>query len=144
MPNVHRYLEIGPAKTLTSMMKKTISQKSQQVSAENAPACVAFEDELAEINKQPDEDEEDDSAPQGNDASRKDTSQIIATEIPQPVQVAPASAAVVAPRARVTAEIEDVPVLALEALLTIVASNLKTSKANVSTAQSIKFLAKGN
>ncbi|KAH6996912.1 hypothetical protein EDB80DRAFT_651672 [Ilyonectria destructans] len=143
MPNVQRYLEIGPAKTLTSMMKKTISQRFQQGSAENAPACVAFEDELAEINKQPDEDEEDDSAPQGHDASRKDPSQVIATKIPQPVQVAPASAAVVQPRARVTAEIEDVPVLALEALLTIVASNLKTSKANVSTAQSIKFLAKG-
>lgn len=144
MPNVQRYLEIGPAKTLTSMMKKTISQKFQQGSAENVPACVAFEDELAEINKQPDEDEEDDSAPQGNDTSQKDPSQVIATEISQPVQVAPASPVIVAPRARVTAEIEDVPVLALEALLTIVASNLKTSKANVSTAQSIKFLAKGN
>lgn len=118
-------------------MKKTLDQKRKSHTFQNAPECLTFGDELEWLNKAS-EPETVDEEPEIETANEPIISQ------PAPVAPTPAlsSPPVAAPQAAAV-EIEDLPVTALEAVLAIVASGLKTGQANVDTSQSVKFLAKG-
>lgn len=134
---IQKCVEIGPSDTLRAMMKKTLDQKRKDPSFRNAPECLTFGDELEWLNKAS-EPEVVDEEPEIETANEPIISQ------PAPVAPTPAVSTppVAAPQAAAV-EIEDLPVTALEAVLAIVASGLKTGQANVDTSQSVKFLAKG-
>ena len=118
-------------------MKKTLDQKRKSHTFQNAPECLTFGDELEWLDKAS-EPEHVDEEPEIETANEPIISQ------PAPVAPTPAisSPPVATPQAAAV-EIEDLPVTALEAVLAIVASGLKTGQANVDTSQSVKFLAKG-
>ena len=127
------------------MLKKTLAQKVEGGSVNDTPECRTFGDELDDHNRPSEGDpiEDETTLSKYTDIPHMDGSQIAKSEEPSK-PVALANVDVIVPQIDKPAEIEDAPASVLEALLAMVASGLRTSRANIDTSQSIKFLAKGD
>lgn len=138
-----RFIEIGPADTLMSMLKKTFAQGSNDATGEQNAEFLTFMEEIARVHKVPDMVLEEPTLPSQDIG-------VSGTEAVEPVKADEPIKAAIATNTEVSvgttgqiSEIDDVPPLASEALLAIVASALKASRASIDTANSIKLLARG-
>jgi 3-oxoacyl-[acyl-carrier protein] reductase len=138
-----RFIEIGPADTLMSMLKKTFAQGSNGVTGEQNAEFLTFMEEIARVHKVPDMVLEEPTLP-SQDIGGSGTEAVEPIKADEPIKAAIATNTEInVTTARQISEIDDVPPLASEALLAIVASALKASRASIDTANSIKLLARG-
>ncbi|KAF7715224.1 Fatty acid synthase alpha subunit [Penicillium ucsense] len=151
--NVERFIEIGPADTLTGMLKKTVSLhfKSHDAARHMTRRFLSYAQNAQEIHyllsSAP-------TTPSETQKSQKSTSPAVSTKSAgAPASITQATASVVAPEAAATvsvsaqmtntAPISDVPTPASEILLAIVGSKLRKHHSEVAAQQSIKALASG-
>ncbi|KAI1116768.1 hypothetical protein F5Y14DRAFT_405120 [Nemania sp. NC0429] len=136
-----RYIEIGPADTLRSMLKKTLAQYPDH-DHDDASECLTFGEKLDEIKRDAEDqaDEEEDAVP--NDPEDGPGIPKVAEPSPIAVSLPP----VVAPppqQPRRTVNIVDAPPSAAEVVLAITAFRLRIPTGSIDTTRSVKILAKG-
>ena len=126
------------------MLEKTLTQKLEAGAIQDAPECLTFADELQWLSQASDPEplEDDEESVEGKDVPQSDAAQTEKSEVSSTPAV-PKYAVTAIPKALKPIEIEDAPFTALEAVLAIVASGLRTAPTNIDISQSVKFLAKG-
>ncbi|KAJ5951042.1 Acyl transferase/acyl hydrolase/lysophospholipase [Penicillium vulpinum] len=136
-----RFIEIGPADTLRSMLEKTFLQ-SEAIGEKNAE-FLTFMEEITRLHKVPDMVLEEPTPPsQDIGVSEAEPLGLLKAEEPI-IPAVETKTEVSVVTARQISEIDDAPPLASDALIAIVASALKVSRASIDTANSVKLLARG-
>lgn len=125
-----------------SMLKKTFAQGSNGVTGEQNAEFLMFMEEIARVHKVPDMILEEPTLP-SQDIGVSGTEAVEPIKADEPIKAAIATNTEVNVTTRQISAIDDVPLLASEALLAIVASALKASRASIDTSNSIKLLARG-
>ncbi|KAI0467782.1 acyl transferase domain-containing protein [Xylaria cf. heliscus] len=133
-----RYIEVGPADTLRSMLKKTLAQYPDH-GRDEASECLTIGEKLDEINRAAED--ELDAAP----ADSEDMPQVPEAAEPGPVALPspPVITSPPPPQPRKTLSVVDAPPSAAEVVLAITAFRLRVPRGSIDMTRSIKFLAKG-